>query len=123
MIPPWSEVCPACLSRRRVLSRLMDFVKPYKWQAIFGFSLALTGMIMDLIRPGLTKPMLNVGLNADHKHSGGNWPVLLFYIGLMAALIVLSALTRARRKSASWPSWAPPSAATSAIAPTSTCTN
>ena len=36
VIPPWSEVCPACLSRRKVLSRLLDFVKPYKWLAIVG---------------------------------------------------------------------------------------
>jgi len=38
VIPSWSEVCPACMSRRKILARLLDFVKPYKWQAAGGMA-------------------------------------------------------------------------------------
>ena len=37
----FGEVCPACLSRRQVLSRLMDYVRPYKGKAILGLTLAV----------------------------------------------------------------------------------
>ena len=91
VIPPWSEVCPACLSRRRVLSRLLDFVRPYKWQAIVGFSLALMATVLGLIQPGLTKPMLNDGLGT--KHGGhADFSILMFYIIVMAVLMVLSSV-------------------------------
>ena len=55
VIPPWSEVCPACTSRRQVLSRLLDYVKPYRARAIGGFVLAILVTAAGLVRPWLTQ--------------------------------------------------------------------
>ena len=87
VIPPWSEVCPACLSRRRVLSRLVDFVKPYKWQAIVGISLALAATGAQLVEPWLRKPMLDNGLGLSHGHTA-NYLVLLFYVLVLSGLVI-----------------------------------
>ncbi|MCJ7543381.1 MAG: ABC transporter ATP-binding protein/permease [Phycisphaerae bacterium] len=87
VIPPWSEVCPACLSRRKVLSRLMDFVRPYKWQAIAGMCLAVLATTVQLFEPYLRKPMLDKGLGLSPGHHA-DYSVLLFYVVLLAVLVV-----------------------------------
>ena len=90
VIPAWSEVCPACMSKRKILSRLIDFVKPYKWRAITGAALAvaLTGLM--LVQPWLTKPMLDEGLGAGGR--APNWPLFLRYVIIMTSLVVVVAL-------------------------------
>jgi len=90
VIPSWAETCPACLSKRKVLSRLVDFVRPYKWSAIVGFGLAVLVTVAGLIRPYLSKPMLNRGLGLE-KGAEADYGVLLFYILLLTALTLLSA--------------------------------
>jgi len=91
VIPPWTDVCPACLSRRKVLSRLMDFVRPYRWRAVTGMLLAVLVTVAALIRPALTKPMLDDGLGTGGAHQA-NFSVLMAYILLMAVLMVIAAL-------------------------------
>jgi ATP-binding cassette subfamily B protein len=97
VIPPWAEMCPACLSRRKVLSRLMDFVKPYKWRAITGMTLAVLVTLSQLVRPWMTKPMMDKGLGMV---PGGkpSYPILLGYILVLAALMVFAALAGALRE-------------------------
>jgi ATP-binding cassette subfamily B protein len=97
VIPPWAEVCPACLSRRKVLSRLMDFVKPYKWRARTGMLLALLATLSQLVRPWMTKPMMDKGLGTV---AGGkpSYLVLLGYILAMAGLMIFSAVADALRE-------------------------
>ncbi len=89
VIPPWAEYCPSCMSRRKVLSRLLDFVKPYKWRARIGFGLGLLVMCMGLVRPGLMKPMTDKGLGMA-TGARGDYDVLLIYIIASAALMVLA---------------------------------
>jgi len=89
VIPPWSEFCPACTSNRKILSRLLDFVKPYRWRAITGCILAVSLTAVSLIQPYLSKPMIDDGLVA------GNYNVLLFYVGILGAVIVTLAFGRA----------------------------
>jgi ATP-binding cassette subfamily B protein len=91
VIPPWSEVCPACLSRRKVLSRLLDFVRPYRWQAVGGFAMAVLGTLFGLVRPYLTQPMMDQGLGLGPGRQA-DYRLLLVYVGLMAALTVLSSI-------------------------------
>ncbi len=97
VVPPWAEVCPACLSRRKVLSRLLDFVKPYKWRAITGMTLAILVTLSQLVRPWMTKPMMDQGLGMV-PHGKPSYPVLLGYIFILAALMVFSALAGALRE-------------------------
>lgn len=97
VIPPWAEVCPSCLSKRRVLNRLLDFVKPYRWNAITGFVLALVGTLIGLVRPYLTRPMLDRGLGMAAGFKA-NYRTLLLFVGLMAGLSVLGAITECLRE-------------------------
>ena len=97
VIPPWAEVCPACTSRRQVLSRLFDFIKPYKWQAAVGVLTALAMTLAGLVRPALTKPMLDNGLGLGPGQKA-DYGVLLFYIGILAGLMVFTAVTGALRE-------------------------
>jgi ATP-binding cassette subfamily B protein len=96
-IPPWTEFCPVCTSKRKVLGRLLDFVKPYKWRAITGFALAMAVTVMNLIRPWLTKPMLNEGLGLE-KGRTADYGVLMFYVGIMIALTLAVAGGQAVRE-------------------------
>jgi ATP-binding cassette subfamily B protein len=99
VIPPWSEICPKCVSKRKVLSRLTDFVKPYKWRAASGFGLAIVVTIDQLIRPGLTKPMLDKGLGMARGGLGhGDYGLLLKYIALLSGLILFAAVAGAIRQ-------------------------
>ena len=97
VIPPWSETCPACLSKRRVLSRLMDFVKPYRAQAFTGFIMALLGTFSGLIRPSLTRPMMDRGLGLAHGQAA-DYGTLLRYLALFAGLMLFSAVADAIRE-------------------------
>ncbi len=93
VIPSWSEVCPACLSRRKILVRLLDFVKPYKARAITGASLAVGLTGLGLIQPWLTKPMLDQGLGASPKHDP-SWQRFLVYVLALTGLIVVLSVGR-----------------------------
>jgi len=86
VIPAWSETCPACTSRRKILFRLLDFVKPYKARVLVGLVLALMMLVLDLIPPGLTKRMLDEGLGATGNTP--NWPLFLRFLILWAGLLV-----------------------------------
>ncbi|RPI62228.1 MAG: ABC transporter ATP-binding protein [Planctomycetaceae bacterium] len=97
VIPAWAETCPSCLSRRKVLSRLLDFVKPYKWRAIIGFILALLVMFSQLIRPYLTKPMLDNGLGLGGDNPA-DYMLLLQYIWILGGAMVFAAVAGAYRE-------------------------
>ena len=94
VIPAWSEVCPACMSRRKILFRLMDFVKPYKFRAICGALVALTITGLALIPAVLRKPMIDEGLGAA-PGSKADWPLFLTYVCIFIGVIVTTAVGRA----------------------------
>ena len=91
VIPPWSEGCPACMSRRKILFRLMDFVRPHKWRMAVGMSLAIAGTGLGIAQPLLTKPMIDRGLGG----TAGFRPDLnlfLIYLSCFAGLLILNTL-------------------------------
>jgi ATP-binding cassette subfamily B protein len=88
VIPAWTEDCPTCKSRRKILRRLLDFIKPYKARAIGGCIMAVLLAVVGLIMPRLTQPLIDDGLR------GGNFNVVLTFVGLMAGLVVLSVIGR-----------------------------
>ncbi len=97
VIPSWSETCQACISKRKVLRRLIDFIRPYKWRAIGGLSMALLVTVAGLARPYLTKPMLDKGLGQGEGYTA-DYGVLLGYIAIYAGLIVFQAIGGAARQ-------------------------
>ncbi|HUS93250.1 MAG TPA: ABC transporter ATP-binding protein [Phycisphaerae bacterium] len=88
VIPAWSEVCQACMNRRKVLFRLLDYVKPYKHRAIgaFGLSLVLTGLSMA--QPWLAKPLVNRGFGAA-PGARPDFSVVQQFVGILAGLMLL----------------------------------
>ncbi len=96
-IPPWAEHCPACMSRRKVLTRLMDFIKPYKWSALIGLAIALASTGAHVARPFLTKPILNRGLGLQEGYEA-DYPMLLGYVFILAGLTLAVAFGTALRR-------------------------
>jgi ATP-binding cassette subfamily B protein len=94
VIPPWSDFCPACMSRRKVLSRVLDFVAPYRWQAAAGVALAVAVTGASLVQPYLTKPMIDDGLGGVRKGSSGDYRVLVMYVCILAGLVAATAVGR-----------------------------
>lgn len=97
VIPSWTEICPACLCRRKVLSRLMDFVRPYKLRVLAGLGLTVLVTVAGLARPYLTKPMLNQGLGAA-PGLNADYDALTTYVLMLAALTVFVAIGGAIRQ-------------------------
>ncbi len=89
VLPAWSDFCPSCMSRRKVLSRLMDFVKPYKWHVAAGMALMITVTGLQLCMPLLYRPIIDEGLGG---HFGGepNWQLFVRYVGLFTGAMVMS---------------------------------
>ena len=89
VLPSWSEFCPSCMSRRKVLSRLLDFVKPYKWRVAAAMGLMLLVTLVQLCMPILRKPMIDEGLGGDF---GGppDWHLFVGYVALFAGAMVVS---------------------------------
>ena len=94
VIPAWAETCPACVSRRKILSRLLDFVGPHRWRLIAGVCLAVLGMGMGIAQPLLTKPMIDRGLGGTAGFQP-NLRLFLTYLSCFAGLMVLTSLTGA----------------------------
>ncbi len=91
VIPSWAEHCPACISNRKILYRLLDFVRPYRLQTLAGCALAIVLAILSLIRPWLTKPLFDRGLGAQ-EGVAPDYDVVVFYTVLLAGLILIGAV-------------------------------
>ncbi len=89
VLPAWSDFCPSCMSRRKVLSRLFDFVKPYKWRVVIAAVLMLCVTLLQLALPLLRKPMIDKGLGGDFE-SPPDWPLFVRYVTLFAGSILVS---------------------------------
>jgi ATP-binding cassette, subfamily B, bacterial len=92
-IPPWTENCPACMVRRKILFRLMDFVKPYKGRAALGASLAILTTLLGLVGPWIRKPLVDRGLGGA-EGADPNMSLLLLFLGLMAGVMFAGAAVR-----------------------------
>jgi len=88
VIPAWADTCPACRSRRKILSRLLDFVRPWRGRMIAGMVLAVTVAGMNLAQPLLMRTMVDRGLGG----TAGFQPdlrVFVVYLSVFAGLIIL----------------------------------
>jgi len=87
-IPSWSENCPACMSRRKILFRLLDFIKPYKVRAMAAFALALLLTGMAMVPAWLAKPLVNRGFGAG-PGMDPDYGLVVWYVTIMGGLMVL----------------------------------
>ncbi len=58
-LPGDSQVCPRCSRRGRVIWRLLEFAKPYKWQLVLSGFLMLVSTALELAPPYLTKILVD----------------------------------------------------------------
>ncbi|MGQ9488343.1 MAG: ABC transporter transmembrane domain-containing protein [Armatimonadota bacterium] len=58
-LPGESQVCPRCSRKGRVVWRLLEFAKPYKWQLVLSGVLMLANTALDLAPPYLTKILVD----------------------------------------------------------------
>ncbi|NQU10901.1 ABC transporter ATP-binding protein, partial [bacterium] len=84
LIPEWTDGCPRCLHRRRILLRLLGFAQPYRGLLITGLLSALVAAGLQLVPPKLTKHLINQVLTAGPAQR----PELLWpLIGALAVVI------------------------------------
>jgi ATP-binding cassette subfamily B protein len=89
VIPAWTDFCPTCTSRARILKRLMTFVAPHKYLAILLATLVIAVTLIGLIPAWLRKPMVDSGLGADPQKAP-NWTLFVWlFLGYSALTIFL----------------------------------
>jgi ATP-binding cassette subfamily B protein len=72
----------------RVLKRLLQYVKPYKWTFLLLILLTLLLATLGPLRPYL------VGITIDNNISVGDYPGLLMMVGLIFGLLVMQSLVQ-----------------------------
>ncbi len=82
----WSEVCPFCMERGKLLLRLVSYLAPYKAVAIIGFILTATFSLLQLLPAYVTRYLID-SVITPHAFSR-LLPVLL----VLAAIYVTRAL-------------------------------
>ena len=55
------EVCPHCIDRRQIVTRLLSYLRPYAGRAVLGLVLTLTITGLQLLPPYLTKVLVDDG--------------------------------------------------------------
>ena len=88
VIPAWSEVCHACMNRRKILFRLLDFVRPNLGRALGAFALSLLLTGMSMVQPWLAKPLVNRGFGAA-AGAEPSFRIVVIFVSIMAGLMVL----------------------------------
>ncbi|MEZ8217880.1 ATP-binding cassette, subfamily B [Candidatus Fervidibacteria bacterium JGI MDM2 SSWTFF-3-K9] len=68
-LPPWTDVCPFCLQKTKVLKRMLTFVKPYWFAAVGGFILLVLIQLTDLVQPLLMRFTVDEALLKKNFHN------------------------------------------------------
>ncbi len=86
LIPDWTDSCPRCLKKRKILWRLVGFAKPYKALAGIGFAAATVMTLLMLVPPILTQRLIDDVLKPQaHGLVWWMWTLL----GILAVVILL----------------------------------
>ena len=91
VIPPWMSTCPVCMSKRKVISRLLGYIKPHLPLAVFGFALTICFTFLNLLPPYLMKILI------DDAIGNANLTLLVWLTIGLAVIYLLRALTAAGR--------------------------
>ena len=91
IIPPWMSTCPVCMSKRKVILRLLGYVKPHLPLAIFGFALTIGFTILNLLPPYLMKILI------DDAIGNANLTLLVWLTLSLVFIYLLRALASAGR--------------------------
>ncbi len=97
VLPEDSEVCPACVNRRKVIYRLFQFLTPYKWASLGSVAVLLAQTGLELIPPYVGGEIINSLL--QQQKAGHSLSPILMLVGIMAgARLLASVLQYAQRR-------------------------
>jgi len=97
VLPPWTDVCIACMKQHRTILRLMRYAFKYKWHMVGATLLTFVGVGAGVLGPWLIKPFVDQVLNGHTAKGTGTLPTeaRLHLLGLlMLAWIGLEIITR-----------------------------
>jgi ATP-binding cassette subfamily B protein len=86
-LEPGVDECPICTQETSTppstwtLFRLWRFAKPYKWQLLAGFLLALASTAATLVAPYLTMPLMDNVLIPFQNGKPIDWDLVMLYLG------------------------------------------
>ncbi len=79
-LPRWSEICPFCMERAKLLRQLVSYLGPYKAIAITGFVLTVSFSLLSLLPAYLTRMLIdNVIVPRNYA---GLWRLLFLLLGI-----------------------------------------
>src|SRR5207302_1608863 len=68
LLPEKNGLCPACLSRGKIILRLASYLRPYTGAAIAMVLMTLIGALVQLAPPYMTKLIIDDVLMPRHNH-------------------------------------------------------
>ena len=95
LLPEGSNVCPACLNKGRVLLRIVSYLKPYWRQTLFIWITMLVGLVIGLIPPYLTRPLMDKVLAPGPEVAGPIEDRMRLLSLLVLGLLVSQVLSQA----------------------------
>lgn len=90
LLPEGSQVCPACLHKSRVLLRLAGYLRPYWGDTLWITLLMFMGLILNLIPPYLTRPLVDQVLAP--RDPGATAQQRITWLGWLVAGLLLTQL-------------------------------
>jgi ATP-binding cassette subfamily B protein len=81
-LPRWSEVCPFCMKRGLLLTRLLSYLAPYRTAAVVGFLLSIVLTVLNLLPVYVTRYLF------DHVLAPRYTPGLMVVVGSLLAIYV-----------------------------------
>ncbi len=83
------DVCPQCIDRKAVLSRVWDLVRPHRAAALGMCALLILGVLAELAPPKLQQYLVDHVLRADHR--GGR---MEDFVATLLVIVLFLAVTR-----------------------------
>jgi ATP-binding cassette subfamily B protein len=81
-LPRWSEVCPFCMKRGQLLTRLLSYLAPYRTAAIIGFLLSIMLTVLNLLPVYVTRYLFDQVLTPRYT------PGLMVVVGSLLVIHV-----------------------------------
>ncbi len=94
MLPDFTQVCPACLNKGQVISRLFRFMAPYKLILFLSAVLMITSTFTDLVPAFITKLIIDRVLTSMHGHTLVAGHIDPYRVRLLLMFIMFLALSR-----------------------------
>jgi ATP-binding cassette subfamily B protein len=86
-LPEKGGICPACVSKRKVLRRMMEYLRPHFWTAASLAAATATGTLISIAYPQLVRQLIDSALGGSGL-SSRRLQVLVFVVVGMALIQV-----------------------------------